>query len=344
MLRLPNSTSLCLLALAMIIAVSGTGCSTPAATPTQTTTAPATPAQATIAPATPTQTVAVSEGLKEVNGTQLYYKSIGQGPPIFVLHGGPGRSHRYFLPYMEGLADDHQLIFYDQRGTGSSHGDLDLKATSIDQFVEDLEALRVAFGFEKVALIGHSWGAIIALSYALKYPAQIDRLVLIAPRPVTNNFVIEQATTLSQRTQSLSPEDQQALNTICRGPSAQQSAAELAECNRIAATLDFYDPAKSLAVDWTTEENTEKNGSLVRSLITTNFNRLQQDFAAALADVRMPTLVIHGAFDPIPEGSSRYIHAQIVDSQLAVFAESGHFPFIEQPELFITTVRTFMGG
>ncbi len=83
--------------------------------------------------------------------------------PIIFLHGSGG-SHRYFLPYVEQLADAYQLVFYDRRGTGLSDGQLDMADITVDQLVEDLEVLRITFGFENISLVGHSWGAIVALS------------------------------------------------------------------------------------------------------------------------------------------------------------------------------------
>jgi proline iminopeptidase len=122
-----------------------------------------------------------SEGRKEVNGTSFYYQTIGTGTPILVLHGGPGESHRYSLPHLEPLAETHQLILFDQRGTGQSDGNLDMRAVSIGQFVEDIDALRAAFGFEGISVMGHSWGAVLALFYAFEHQERLDRLILVAP-------------------------------------------------------------------------------------------------------------------------------------------------------------------
>lgn len=292
----------------------------------------------------PTETPAPTPitGLQAVNGTYLYYEIIGEGAPLFVLHGGPGGSHRYFLPYMEALSDDYQLFFYDQRGTGLSDGHLDLAAISIDQFVEDLEALRVAFGLEKISLMGHSWGAIVALAYALKYQAHLDHLILVDPRPVSSTFLIEFSETLQQRIQRLSADAQHELTTTCTYPSAELSPKAIDECNQIDAQLRFYDPAKAATVDWAMEENTVKNSVTVRALITSSFNRMQHDMDTQLPTVRVPTLIIHGDFDPIPLGSSEYLHQHIPGSQIVLIAQSGHFPFIEQPEQFVATLRSFL--
>ena len=281
-------------------------------------------------------------GLQAVNGTSLYYEIIGEGAPLFVLHGGPGNSHSYFLPYLEALSDEYQLFFYDQRGTGLSDGHLDLAAVSIDQFVEDLEGLRVAFGLEKISLMGHSWGAIIALAYALKYQEHLDHLILVDSRPVSNTFNIEMNETLQQRFQRLSADAQNELTTTCTHSIAEMSPKEIDECNQIDAQIKFYDPAKAVSVDWAMEENTIKNSETVRALIISSFNRMQPDMDTQLPTVRVPTLIIHGDFDPIPFGSSEYIHQHIPGSEIVLISQSGHFPFIEQPEQFVAALRSFL--
>lgn len=318
-----------LLMLALIVSIAGAGCGAPAPPAAQ-------PAPPAAQPALP------EEGLKEINGTRLYYQTIGAGKPIIFLHGGPGGSHRYFLPHVQPLAGEYQLLLYDQRGSGLSDGRLDLKAISIDQFVEDLEALRVAFGLEKVSLLGHSWGAVIALFYAFKYQAHLDKLILVDPRPVSNTFLIEQGTTLRERGKRLSPQQQQALATVCQRPNGKLTADERAECLQIDATLRFYDPAKARTMDTTTDENTAKNASTIQSLITASFDRRQADIDAGLRSVRVPTLILHGDFDPIPLGACEYIQQRIAGSRLTVVKQSGHFPFVEQPDAFRDAVRAFM--
>jgi proline iminopeptidase len=300
---------------------------------------------ATIAPPAqmPSPGSAPIKGLQAVNGTSLYYEIIGTGAPLFVLHGGPGGSHSYFLPYLEALSDDHRLFFYDQRGTGLSDGHLDLAAISIDQFVEDLEALRAAFGLEKIALMGHSWGAIVALAYALKYQAHLDHLVLVDPTPVSSTFGVEFSQTLQQRVQRLSADAQHELTTTCTRSSAELSPAAIDACNQLDARLRFYDPAKAATVDWAVEENTLNNSTTVRALITASFNRMRDDLDARLPSVRVPTLIVHGDFDPIPLGSSEYLHQHIPDSQIVLISQSGHFPFIEQPGQFAAALRSFLG-
>jgi len=303
----------------MIVALAGAACRSPDVSTTKAITPP--------------------EGVKDINGAQLYYKAIGKGQPLVFLHGSGG-SHRYFLPHLQTLAGEYQLLFYDQRGTGLSNGRPDL-ANTIDQFVEDLEALRLTFGFEKISLIGHSWGAIIALFYALKHQDHLDKLILVDPVPVAPMFLIEQNQTIKQRVARLSPEMQQMLTT-CQGSSAELRSEVRTECLKIDAALRFYDPAKALTIDTTIDKNTARNAATINSLIATSFTRKRRDLDANLKTIRVPTLLIHGDFDPIPIGASEYIHQRIPASQLVIMQQSGHFPFVEQPEMFLAAIRTFM--
>ena len=323
-----------LIVLVLVIALASCNITAPkrAETPTPTETSLPTP--------TP-QTISVSEGMQEINGTHMYYKMIGTGDPIIFLHGSGG-SHRYFLPYMEQLADSYQLVFYDQRGTGLSDGRLVFSAITIDQFVEDLEALRIAFGFEKISLMGHSRGAIIALSYAFKYQAHLDRLILVDSLFVNDKFSVEFVETTQKRLQRLSPEVQQKFTTTCTRSSTELTSKELADCRAIDASIRFYDPSKALTMDSTIDKNTANNGRMIQSLVITDFNRKQQDINAKLATIDVPTLILHGDFDPIPIASAEYIQQMIPTAKLVIIKESGHFPFVEQPERFSEAIREFM--
>ncbi len=110
---------------------------------------------------------------------KIFVHILGKGKPIFFLHGGPGGSHEFFLPYMEPLANEFQLIFYDQIGCGKSDESVDGIYT-IEREVENLELLRVALGLESIHIFGESWGSVLALSYAAKYPTNIKRILLTA--------------------------------------------------------------------------------------------------------------------------------------------------------------------
>ena len=125
------------------------------------------------------QEIIVNSGVQSINGTELFVKTMGKGEPILIVHGGPGLSHDYYLPHLESLAQDHQLIFYDQRVSGASLMNVDSSSINLDAFIEDIEALRKKFGIRVINLMAHSFGGLIAMNYAIKYPEKVKRLMLI---------------------------------------------------------------------------------------------------------------------------------------------------------------------
>src|SRR5215216_5977120 len=106
------------------------------------------------------------EGTVPAGDAELFFRETGNGQPIVVLHGGPDFDHTYLLPELDRLSDAYRLIYYDQRGRGRSTKGVQPEDVTIQSDVEDLERLRVCFQLETVALLGHSWGGILALEYA----------------------------------------------------------------------------------------------------------------------------------------------------------------------------------
>jgi proline iminopeptidase len=112
----------------------------------------------------------IKEGFVSVRNGKLFYRMPGKGVPLVVVHGGPSLNQDYLLPQLYKLAENNLVIFYDQRGSGRSlETKLDEKYINIDQFVEDLETLRISLGFDKFILMGHSWGGLLAMKYAVEH-------------------------------------------------------------------------------------------------------------------------------------------------------------------------------
>ena len=108
----------------------------------------------------------------------IYYKTIGRGRPLLLLHGGPGSTHDYFLPWVLPLARDRQLVLIDERGSGQSQRLEDHRQYNLETMAADVEAVRVALGLGQIDLLGHSFGGILAQEVAIRYPASIRRLIL----------------------------------------------------------------------------------------------------------------------------------------------------------------------
>lgn len=112
----------------------------------------------------------------QIRDASLFVRVIGQGYPLLLMHGGPGLDHSTLLT-LRPLADQFTLIFYDHRCNGRSNG-APLSSMTFENLTADAEALREALGFDKWAVLGHSFGGNVALEYALRYPS-LSHLILM---------------------------------------------------------------------------------------------------------------------------------------------------------------------
>src|SRR5262249_48205718 len=120
----------------------------------------------------------MEEGFVDANGVMIYYQTLGKGEPLMIVHGGPGASHDYLLPYLLPLARTNKLVFIDERGSGRSSGLEDPSGYTVQNMVEDVEAVRTALNLGKMNLLGHSYGGVLAQAYALKYQQNLSHLIL----------------------------------------------------------------------------------------------------------------------------------------------------------------------
>ena len=112
-----------------------------------------------------------------IRGVPLFVDVVGHGYPLALMHGGPGQDYTSLLP-LKPLADQFSLVFYDHRCNGRSVG-ADLSTMTMDNLTADAETLRQTLGFEKWAVLGHSFGGQVALEYALRYPQSLSHLILM---------------------------------------------------------------------------------------------------------------------------------------------------------------------
>ena len=116
---------------------------------------------------------------------RLYVRDVGAGPPVVVVHGGPDFGHDYLLPELDLLADACRLVYYDQRGRGRSYaGDATDDVTMAGE-VDDLDCVRRSLGLETMAVLGHSWGCLVAMEYALRFPERVSHLILLGAAPAS---------------------------------------------------------------------------------------------------------------------------------------------------------------
>ena len=279
------------------------------------------------------------QGLLSLDDARLYYEVVGTGEPIIVVHGGPGLDHEYLQPGLDALATRNTLVYYDQRATGRSIANLDADAIDLEAFVEDIDALRQALGFERVSVLGHSFGALLAIDYALRYGENLRALILMNPTEPGSRYR-EQAT--QRRRELTTAEDSASLAELRASEGfVAGDAATLSEVYRIMFRPTLKDPDRVQELDLDLAASTAKNGREVARLLGTGMGEL--DWWSRLAEVEAPTLVLHGRFDlPPMEMSIALAEALPVGSFQSL--DSGHFPYLEDREGLLAAISGFFAG
>lgn len=282
------------------------------------------------------------EGFTSTTSVPLYWREDGPagGRPIVLLHGGPGAHHDYLYPQMLALAATHRVITYDQRGGGRSRTDDPAPITWRTQ-VEDLTSVLREMGLdgphEAPALVGYSWGALLAMLYAIEWrrdatmPA-IDRLALISPAPITREWrTAFEAELLARQRGPAIHALRQALSAS--GLRETDMAAYRQRSFELSVAGYFADPHRAEAL--TPFRVTGK----VQQSIWDSLGDF--DLREALRAVRLPVLVVHGRDDPIPLDSAEAV-AHALDGRLVVLEDCGHVPYVEQPQALWDALERFL--
>jgi len=277
------------------------------------------------------------EGTIEINGTQLYYKVVGQGEPILIIHGGPGLNHKYLFPNLQFLTNKYQLIFYDQRASGRSSLTLDSNSVTIDNFIKDIDELRNTFGIEKLNLMAHSWGGLLAMKYVIKHPENTKSLVLINSVGASSEISTLANQSLFER---FTKED-----SMHRAEIIQSDEFQKRELNAIESLMkigfkhQFYNIAFLDSLNLSLNKDYIKTSQLLQNLAK---DLTEYDFHSDLKKIQSPTLLIYGSHDPLTELAGTRIHQSIEKSEFKILDNCGHFPFIEKKDEFKSTVVIFL--
>jgi proline iminopeptidase len=266
-----------------------------------------------------------------VNGVDLFERRIGHGPPVVVLHGGPGAHHDYLLPGFDALAARRELRFYDQRGGGRSPVGRDVPV-GWREHLADLEALRRHWGLERLTLAGYSWGGLLAMLYALEHPRRVERLALVSAAPAWREARDEFERRFAERT--MTPELQEARRRLRESGLRQRDPeAHAARLFELAVAGYFHDPARAASL--TPFRITERTRAEVWESLG------DFDLRPRLRQLRLPALVLHGDDDPIPWQAAREV-AACLDAEFHLLRDCGHVPYVEAPDEFVRLMDAFL--
>ncbi|MDO9256036.1 MAG: proline iminopeptidase-family hydrolase [Bacteroidales bacterium] len=293
----------------------------------------------------------MEEGFVDANGVLIYYKAFGQGDPLLIVHGGPGASHDYFLPYLLPLARTNRLIFIDERGSGRSQKLEDTSAYTVENMAEDVEDVRKALDLGKISLLGHSYGGVLAQAYALKYPENLTHLILCSTFHSTSkmNEVFKKikekmAPELLARIEKMEKEG------LYGHGKAYEQGRYTAEYMTAAWGEGYfpylyqnhpdanYDPVANGNMAW--DLYRAMWGSNGEYVIDGNLKSVE--YTDRLSTITVPTLITVGDNDECAPSLSEEMHDKIKGSELVIFPKSGHMTFVDQPNLFISTVNGFL--
>lgn len=286
--------------------------------------------------------------LAKVRDTEIFFDILGSSlaiengalierPTSFVSHGGPGAEHSVMRPGMDPLGEYSQVIYWDHRGQGrSARGDIN--KYNLDENVEDMEALRIHLGIEKIVSVGTSYGGMVAMAHAARYPHSVSKLLLIVTAAHAG---------FNARAQQI---------VATRGNAHEIEAARklwAGELTTVDAMRDFFRSTWAL---YSTTFNESKRATNEESLQRFIYSpdAMNQAFAPGgflqsydlrpeLKNIIAPTLILAGRHDWIcaPEFSEE-LHKLIPHSQLKIFENSSHSIRGDEPEEFHQTVREFI--
>lgn len=271
------------------------------------------------------------ERTRDLRGVSLFERRIGTGPLVTVLHGGPGAHHDYLLPGFDRLATGRTLVYYDQRGGGRSAVPREVPVGWTEQ-VADLEALRQIWGQEQLVLAGYSWGALLAMLYAISHPGRVARLALVSPGPSHHAARREYERRLAER--NAAPAVAEARQRLRESGLAQRDPeAHRRQAFALSVAGYFHDPARAQSLTpfrVTGRTQTEVWESLG-----------EFDLRPALGGIRVPALVVHGEDDPIPAETARDT-ADRLGAAFHLLPRCGHVPYVEAEEEFVRLLEAFL--
>jgi proline iminopeptidase len=271
------------------------------------------------------------------DGVVLHYRTTGSGAPVIVLSGGPGFEVDYMLPVGDFLPASYERVFLEQRGTGRSRVELTPETMTMSTVVEDLEGLRIHLKQQRLFLVGHSWGGMLAMAYAAAHPDRIDKLILIGPGGPTLEFTQWFPDNIRMR---LRPEDLEAERSWedaeKRGVDADKAALEGI---RAITPGYFFDREKGLAFARQLTDGTVH--VKVNQLLFEDMAR-HYDSRPGLQRLDRPVLIVQGHQDPVGDKTAEDIHAVIRNSVLTYVNKCGHFPWLEQPDVFRKAINEFL--
>ncbi len=282
------------------------------------------------------------------DGARLFYRVMGHGGDTLVaIHGGPGVDLESIAGDFVVLAERHTVIFYDQRGAGRSTLPTDTATLNATQQVADLDAVRRHFGISRMTLIAHSYGPLLAATYAIAHPSNVRRMIFLGPVPPRRGdfwqrFAKNSASRMDSTLQRSLADANRRLGAATTGDSVRAACRDYW---RAAMVPRLAEPARTLPLVRSDLCASDPNG-IKFGLSTTN--RLVMgsygdwDIRAQLRSLDIPTLILHGEEEAIPMDLVEEWTSALPRATLVKVPRAAHFAYAERPELVWPAVEQFL--
>ncbi|GIH10873.1 proline iminopeptidase [Rhizocola hellebori] len=275
--------------------------------------------------------------LIDIGDCELYVSVLGEGFPVLILHGGPGLDHHEFGEYLDPLADRYQLIFVDQRASGRSSRP-DSATWTLSRMAADVPALARAMGLPRFAVLGHSYGAFVALQYAVDFPGDTGPVVVsggLASSRYLENVAVHLATFEPRELREQVAQSWERESTVA-------TPEDFAQLMHDQLPFHFADPRDPRIEEY--ERNTSEtvySPEILRVFAEAGYGGIEVEHR--LSEIARPVLVLAGRHDRtcVPEGAQA-IADGIPGAQLVVFEDSAHMTFVEEQPLYVRIVRDFL--
>jgi proline iminopeptidase len=278
---------------------------------------------------------------------RLQVRDIGKGPPIVVLHGGPDFDYDYLLPELDRLAQRFRLVYYDQRGRGRSADGVRPDDVSVESEMDDLEHLRRHFGWESMAILGHSWGGVLALEYADRHPERLTHLVLMNTAPATHEDVGVFREHLHRVRPAGDAESMQALaqtDAFRAGALDAESAYYRIHFRAAVRPPELLDRLVPRLRANFSPAGVRTARAIEKRLYDETWSSPGYDALARVRGLTVPTIVIHGENDFVPVDIAAHVADSVLGARLVVLPDCGHFAYLEAPDAVMEELVELFAG
>jgi proline iminopeptidase len=283
------------------------------------------------------------EGRVTVDGFKIFYRSVGDPRSYRVLvglHGGPGAT----LDYLTALDDltkyGYRIVLYNQLGSDKSDVPKDDSPLTMEHFVDEVESIRTELNLGKIHLLGHSWGGMLCLAYALKYQEHLKSLIVcsgLASVPLT-------AKETDRLVSEMPAEAQRILRKYPKEGDFDNLEYQSAYQKYIREVHSFRGKERPKELNYTLTHMNKRVFRYMEGPDDLNMTGTLKDWDVTdqLGSLNVPCLITVGKYDSVTPAVAESTHEHVRGSKLVTFENSSHFAMWEEKELFIETLRRFL--